>query len=154
MKTFLGRSTHTLDEKARLILPKRLLDRVAELDRDFVLTAGPEGCLLLIDAATWEEMAKRIDGSVLGTKQQRLMRRIFLGHAEQVKPDKANRITIADGLRAFAGIGEKSEVILLGTGKSFEIWAKERWESQMADSLASYEFSENDLVGSTAASQP
>ena len=82
------------------------------------------------------------------------MRRIFLGHAEQVQPDRSNRISIAEGLREFAGFGDSKEVVLVGTGQSFEIWAKTRWDATLADAISSYEFSENDLVGSTASSRP
>jgi MraZ protein len=154
MPTFLGRSTHSLDDKGRLILPKRILDEVAPVDRNFTLTAGPEGCLLMLDAASWRVVAQRSGTDVLGNKQQRAMRRIFLGHAEQVSPDRANRISIAEGLRQYAGLDASKEVVLVGTGQTFEIWAKEKWDAALAAALSSYEFSDNDLVGSTASSQP
>jgi MraZ protein len=154
MATFLGRSNHTLDDKGRLILPKRILDQVAPIDREFTLTAGPEGCLILLDAAAWRAVASAAGVGVLGSKQQRAMRRIFLGHAEQVKPDRSNRISIAEGLRDYADLSEKSEAVLVGTGESFEIWSKSRWDAALADAVSSYEFSDNDLVGSAAASQP
>jgi transcriptional regulator MraZ len=154
MATFLGRSTHTLDDKGRLILPKRLLHELAPKDRKFTLTAGPDGNLLLLDEAAWAVVAARTSGDVLGNKAQRSMRRIFLGHAEKVEPDRSNRISIAEGLREFAGLGDSKDVVLVGTGQNFEIWAKRRWESALADALSIYEFSDNDLVGSTASSQP
>ena len=151
MATFLGRSTHTLDDKGRMILPKRILDEVAPVDRVFTLTAGPEGCLMLLDSKSWGEVAAMAGASVLGSKHQRAMRRIFLGHAEQVKPDRSNRISIAEGLREYAGLSEKAEAVLVGTGESFEIWAKPRWDKALEAAVSEYEFSENDLVGSTAA---
>ena len=154
MATFLGRSNHTLDDKGRLILPKRILDELAPNDRVFTLTASPDGCLLLLDKTAWGTVAQSAEGEVLGSKRERAMRRIFLGHAEQVQPDRSNRIGIAEGLRQFAGFGDSKEVVLVGTGQSFEIWAKSRWEAALAEAIANYEFSENDLVGSTAASQP
>jgi MraZ protein len=154
MTTFLGRSNHTLDDKGRLILPKRILDQVAPVDREFTLTAAPEGCLILLESKAWRKVAELAGAGVLGTKQQRAMRRIFLGHAEQVKPDRSNRISIAEGLRQYAGLSEKSEAVLVGTGESFEIWSKSRWDSALAEAVVNYEFSDNDLVGSTAASQP
>lgn len=154
MATFLGRSNHTLDDKGRLILPKRILDEVAPTDRRFTLTAGPEGCLMLLDSAAWRHVAEAMGAEVLGSKEQRAMRRIFLGHAEQVKPDRSNRISIAEGLREYADLSEKSEAVLVGTGESFEIWSKSRWDAALADAVSSYEFSDNDLVGSTATLQP
>ncbi len=154
MATFLGRSNHTLDDKGRLILPKRILDEVLPKDRIFTLTASPDGCLLLLEQKAWATVARAAEGVVLGTRRERAMRRIFLGHAETVQPDRSNRISIAEGLRQFAGFGDSKEVVLVGTGQSFEIWAKKRWDAALAAAISSYEFSDNDLVGSTAASQP
>ena len=149
MADYQGRSNHTLDDKGRLILPKRILDQVAPTDREFTLTAGPEGCLWLMDNEGWHSVEKSAGTAILATKQQRSMRRIFLGHAEKVTPDRSNRISIAEGLRQYAGFGDSgsNEVVLVGTGCNFEIWSKKRWDSAVAEALASYEFSDNDLVG-------
>ena len=38
-EVFRGASTHTLDDKARLIVPKRFMDRLPKVDNNFVLTA-------------------------------------------------------------------------------------------------------------------
>ncbi len=154
MAAFLGRSNHTLDDKGRMILPKRILDEVAPKDREFTLTVAPEGCLLLMLGEVWNAVATQAGGEVLGSKQQRAMRRIFLGHAEKVKPDGSKRISIAEALRQYAGFGDSKDVVLVGAGQSFEIWAKGRWEAALADAISNYEFSDNDLVGSTATSQP
>ena len=151
---YLGRSTHTLDDKCRLILPKRFLDEVAPKDRCFTLTAGFEGCLWLLDKEGWEKIAARVGEDVIGTLEQRQLRRLFLGHGETVTPDRANRILIVEGLRAYAGIAESSEVVLAGTGQTIEIWAKSKWDSALAATTANYEFSDNNLVGPTAAEQP
>jgi len=151
---FLGRSTHSLDDKGRLILPKRFLDEVAPKDRWFTLTAGCEGCLWLLDSQGWEDIASRVGKDLMGTRQQRQMRRLFLGHAETVRPDRTNRIVIVESLRSYADIGESSEVVLVGTGQAIEIWSKARWESALAEAASSYEFSDNHLVGPTAAEQP
>jgi MraZ protein len=154
MATYLGRSHHTLDDKGRLILPKRILDELAPKDLEFTLTAAPDGNLLLLDKKAWEIVVAKTSGDVLGTKAQRAMRRIFLGHAETVRPDRSNRITIAEGLREFAGFGDSKDVVLVGTGQTFEIWAKRRWDAVLADAISNYEFCDNDLVGSTASSPP
>ena len=154
MTAFLGRSNHTLDDKGRFILPKRILESVADEDRRFILTVAPEGCLLLMLEGVWTVVAAEAGGEVLGSKQQRAMRRIFLGHAEKVKPDGSKRISIAEVLRRYAGLGDSKDVVLVGAGQSFEIWAKGRWEAALADAISNYEFSDNDLVGSTATSQP
>ena len=153
MATFLGKSTHALDDKFRLILPKRFVDELAPKDREFTLTAGFEGCLLLLDAKGWEHVSEKVSDAILGDRRSRAMRRLFLGHAERVTPDRQNRMTIGESLREYAGIDEKGEVVLVGAGRSIEIWAKARWQSALEEAASTYgdSFSDNDLIGSTAA---
>lgn len=148
---YLGRSTHSLDDKGRLILPKRFLDEVAPKDRCFTLTAGCEGCLWLLDSQGWEHIAERVGSDLMGTKQQRYMRRLFLGHAERVKPDRTNRIVLVEALRSYAAIGESTDVVLVGTGQAIEIWSKSGWAAALAEATSSYEFSDNHLFGPAAA---
>lgn len=131
MSGFQGCSRHSLDDKARLILPKRFLDQVAARDQAFTLTAGPDGCLLLMDQKVWEEMASRFTRSSIGNKQMRATKRFFLGHAEAVQPDKASRIVLPDALRRYAKIDPGFEVVLVGAGSMVEIWAATHWDKLM-----------------------
>ncbi len=153
MATYLGISVHGLDDKARLIIPKRLLDEVAPTDRDFTLTAGFDGCLMLLDQPAWQKVAAMVGQDLLGSRQQRNMRRVFLAHAEPVRPDRSNRIVIAAALRSYAGIDESSEVVMVGTGQAVELWSKQRWQAALQSAKDNNEFSDNNLVGSTAVSQ-
>ena len=133
MALFLGTSRHQLDDKARLILPKRFLDQVAPESREFIVTAGPERCLLVMEPETWKEMSEEIGPQPIGTWRQRQMRRLFLGHAEKVKPDNAGRIVITEGLRTWADVAQSAEVVLVGTGAAIEIWSASRWTGWVDD---------------------
>lgn len=121
--TFFGSSEHGLDDKGRLILPSRILDRVAKARWNFFLTAGLEPCLLLLDSDGWEELVGRIGQGVLSSRPLRSLRRRFLGHSEEVQPDSARRIRIPDPLLKYAGLEPSKPVILLGTGRVMEIWS-------------------------------
>lgn len=125
---FRGASTHSLDDKSRLIVPKRLLDRLPRAETNFVLTASPDGCLLMLDQRAFEEISGQIGGSLLDRNpENRGLSRLLLGHAEDVTPDKAGRILIPEVLRNYAGIGADREVVVVGAGSWIELWAPDRW---------------------------
>ena len=151
MPTFLGTSKHTLDEKSRLIVPKRIMDQIPPKEAQFRLTAGYEHCLLLLDLHGWDEVSADMGQRVLCSRRDRVMRRIFLGHAEEVSPDRSSRILIPEPLRHWAGIGESQEVFVVGTGRAVEIWSPERWQSVLSEAISNDEFFDNNPVGGEAA---
>jgi MraZ protein len=134
--TFRGASTHTLDDKARLIVPKRFLDKLSAEDTNFVLTASQDECLLLIDKPSFEERSKSIAVDPLADDSQlRSKVRRFLGHAEDVKPDRSGRIVISEFLRRYMGLSSSDrQVVLVGTGSAIEMWSAGRWQASMAQS--------------------
>lgn len=121
--TYFGTSEHGLDDKGRLILPNRILDRVPKNEWTFYLTAGLERCLLLHDPQGWQELTGRIGQSVLSSRPLRSLRRRFLGHSEEVVPDSARRIRIPDPLLKYAGLEPSTPAILVGAGRVIEIWS-------------------------------
>ncbi len=151
MATYLGTSKHTLDDKGRLIVPKRFLEEVAPKDAQFTLTAGYERCLLLLDRQGWDEITADMARTLLCSRRERAMRRVFLGHAEVVSPDRSNRILIPEPLREYAGIGESQEVVVIGAGKAVEIWSPVRWQSFLSEAVSDDEFFDNNPVGGEAA---
>lgn len=151
MPTYLGTSKHTLDDKSRLIVPKRFLEEVAPKDAQFTLTAGYERCLLLLDRQGWAEITADVSRNILCSRGERAMRRVFLGHAEVVSPDRSSRILIPEPLRQYAGMLESPEVVLVGTGKAVEIWSPARWLSVLSEAGSNDEFFDNNPVGGEAA---
>ena len=81
-------------------------------------------------------------------RAERALRRRFLGHAEDVTPDRSHRIPISKTLRQTAGIGEDTEVVLLGVGRCVEIWAQDRLRKALDAGDPNEEaFFESRLVG-------
>ena len=152
VSTFRGASAHSLDDKARLIVPKRLLDQLPPVDNQFILTASQDGCLLLLDHKSFEEISQRIGDDPLDSDRiNRDLRRLFLGHAEDVKPDRAGRIVLPEVLRSYMGLGKNRDVVVVGTGRSIELWAPEKWQAAMAGAGSS-SLQGDVTVGSTAGS--
>ena len=125
---FRGASKHSLDDKSRLIVPKRILERLPPVKTNFVLTASPDGCLLLLDQESFESITSQVGGSILDRDpENRGLQRLLLGHAEEVQPDKAGRILIPAVLRNYLGLGADREVVVVGAGGWVEFWAQDRW---------------------------
>jgi len=140
MVSFLGTSTHTLDDKCRLIVPKRFMDEIAPKDAVFTITASLDGCLLLMDKASWGEVVQRFSADVVVDSHQRAVRRVILGHADVVEPDRNGRISINEALRAFVGLEPNGSVVLVGTGKSIEVWSPQAWSDALAKARQLDEF--------------
>ncbi len=155
LTAFRGASTHSLDDKARLIVPKRFLEQLPPVESNLVLTASRDGCLLLLEKSSFEAISARIGDDPLDNDRiNRDLRRLFLGHAEDVKPDRAGRIVIPKQLQRFMGVsGSKDgkEMVVVGTGRSIELWNPERWlEAMSGASSKSSSFESKDAVGSPA----
>ena len=124
---FLGQYRHTLDSKDRLTVPARyreLLEGGA-----YVLQGFDRNLMVMTDAA-FDTIRKRVQGMSLTDPMTRLLRRLVFSTADRVDLDKAGRILIPQFLRESAQL--QSDVVLVGAGDYFEIWATEPWTDQNA----------------------
>jgi MraZ protein len=94
-----------------------------------VLTAHPDGCLLLYPTPAWEPIRAKVMGFPSLDRQASLWKRLLVGFAQDVEPDTAGRLLIAPELREFAHISRA--VMLVGQGSHFEIWDLESWNRQL-----------------------
>ena len=123
MKLFLGEYDHSLDDRARVTLPRKIRQEIE--DREIVLARGYEGCIFGFDRSSWErESAKHLDTPVTDEKGREVRRYLFAA-AEKVEIDKLGRILLPALLKEYAAIGR--EVKIVGTGDHFEIWDVTRW---------------------------
>jgi MraZ protein len=125
---FLGEHEHTLDEKGRLTLPAKLRDSFPE---GLVLTRGMDGCLYAYPKADWAELASRISGLDLLSRDDRMIQRHFFSGAAEVVPDKQGRVVIPGPLAAHAKLDR--EVVVAGVYDRLEIWDRAAWRAQIAD---------------------
>ena len=137
-----GASTHTLDDKARLIVPKRILERLPKIDSSFVLTASQDKCLLLLPRAAFDSKVSDLEVDPLGEdSHQRAKLRRFLGHAEDVNPDRSGRILISEALRTYMGLRKNErDVVVVGMGGMVELWSAKHWARSvdtLSDDMAS-----------------
>ena len=63
-----------------------------------------------------------------------MLQRLLVGHAKDVEIDASGRLLIAPELRRFAALDK--QVMLVGQGSHFEIWALDAWERQIEQIVA------------------
>ena len=127
---FQGASQINLDAKGRLAVPTRHREPLSlPGEGALVLTAHPDGCLLLYPRSAWEPIRSRVMGFPALDRTASLWKRLLVGFAEDVAPDNAGRILVSPELRGFAGI--EKQVMFVGQGSHFEIWNIESWGRQL-----------------------
>ena len=132
MCAFQGPSRHSLDDKARLILPRAVARQLEEKPTEMVATASPDGCLLILDREELTRLASASARSVFGPERERLTSRLLWGHAETIEPDKTGRVVLSDALRTFAEIKANEQVWVIGKGTHLEVWSAKRWQEELS----------------------
>ncbi len=122
---FLGRFYHNLDEKGRITIPARYRE---ELGESAYVVQGFDRNLIVYTAADFHAFSAGVTQTRVNDANARAMRRLFFSGAEPLEIDKAGRILIPHYLREFAGLA--NEIVVVGVGEQFEIWAPDEWRKQ------------------------
>lgn len=120
--TFIGEYTHVVDDKKRISLPSKFR---RDLGKKIIVTRGFDACLFVFTSNVWNEMAKKLGGLLMGSRDQRDIARFMLAGASEVEVDSVGRILIPDFLRDYANL--KSKVVLAGVYNRIEIWNDKEW---------------------------
>jgi len=127
---FQGASQVNLDAKGRMAVPTRIRDPLTQGGTvKLVLTAHPDGCLLLYPTPAWEPIRAQVMAFPSLDRRFSLWKRLLVGFAQDVELDTAARLLISPELREFAHITRA--VMLVGQGSHFEIWDLETWNAQL-----------------------
>lgn len=127
---FQGATQLNLDAKGRMAIPTRARDPLTLGGSvKLVLTAHPDGCLLLYPYPAWEPIRQKVMAFPSLDRQASLWKRLLVGFAEEIEPDAAGRLLISPELRDFAHISRA--VMFVGQGSHFEIWDLDGWNQQL-----------------------
>ncbi len=118
-----------MDARGRVPLPPRFRDDFA---RGAVLSQGPDLCLRLFTADSFEQQAVLYTKEPATEPSGRVMRRAFFARSFSVELDRQGRILIPAPLRTYASL--EASVAVVGAGEWLEIWNPERLEAEMAGS--------------------
>ena len=138
MHAFTGQYTHTLDEKRRVSIPRKILETLRAHDSadEIVVTAGLDGCLFLYTKQGFDAIAQKVDGSPLGEESTRDFQRNFYSSTERCPVDGNGRFLLGDTLRALANIGDR--VTFVGSGQRVELWQPDAWAERQTRTRAHY----------------
>ncbi|WP_321495535.1 division/cell wall cluster transcriptional repressor MraZ [uncultured Desulfobacter sp.] len=126
---FRSSSSHTIDDKGRLIIPARFRKVLQEDDEYGIVVSCKDGCIYAFTFSEWQDLEDRL--KTVKTSSMQRFKRFFLGNACPLTIDKQDRVLIPQNLRTYAGIDK--EVVLVGVLDRFEIWAKDKWEQEQID---------------------
>ena len=130
---FHGAAVITLDAKGRIAIPTRHRSALLDSGETLVLTAHPDGCVLIYPIAEWEPVRKQVEGFPAFNPQASWWKRLLLGFEEHVTPDGSRRILLPAALRAHASL--QREAMMVGQGRYFELWDSAVWSTKLAQAL-------------------
>jgi MraZ protein len=120
-----------------MTIPARYRDvLLSESHGKITITRNLDGGLLIYPRFEWEAKRKII---MELPSSQRGLQRLLLGNAQDVDIDGSGRVLIAPELRDVAGIVK--DVVLVGMGQRFELWAAEKFAAQQEVDMANVDLS-------------
>ena len=118
---FIGKFYHHLEEKGRLSLPKKF----RELEENWIITRGLDGCLFLIVEDNFAESLRKIGQRSFTKKANRDLIRLMTNEAQELSVDKNGRVNLPDYLIKFANL--EKEVVVVGSLDHLEIWDQNKY---------------------------
>ena len=122
---FFGHYEHSLDEKGRLLLPKKIKEELKDNSPLYVLK-GFEGCLSIYREAEFLKLCEECEKISFNKKNSRSYLRAVLSSVIELTIDKVGRIQIPkDTLTRFH---ISKNVIIIGVNDHFEVWDNESYQ--------------------------
>lgn len=119
-----GTDPATIDDKGRILIPKKKRERLGE---DFTLALGTDECIEAYPKAHWERVVGEIERFSPLNEGRRHYSRLKIGLAEEeMRCDAQGRVVIPPKLRELANL--RDSVVLVGCGERLEIWDKATYE--------------------------
>ncbi len=138
---FFGRYEHSLDEKNRIVIPKRMREEVTS---PLYIMKGYDGALSLYNAEAFNNLIKEIDTLPFQKKESRSYIRTQLSSTYELEVDKLGRVTIPTALITRYGIGK--DIFILGVVDHIEIWDREKYLEYEKEADSSYEEVAGELI--------
>lgn len=122
---FFGNYEHSLDDKGRLLLPRKIKEVLGDCPLLYVLK-GFDGCLAVYSENDFQKLIEEVEKISFNKKNSRDYLRIMLGSVVELNVDKVGRIQLPSQTLNKYHINKN--VIIIGVGDHFEIWDKVSYE--------------------------
>ncbi len=129
-RRFRGESVHKVDAKGRVSIPAPFRRVLEENDPDWAQGLNPNIVIVYggksrpflegYSITAINEVDDRIAKLPRGSKNRRLLERMFSGQVVQIQVDETGRLVLAQKLRDKIGIG--AEAVFIASGDTFQIW--------------------------------
>ena len=130
---FFGYYEHTLDDKGRLVIPRKMRE---EAGVKVYILKGYDGALSIYKQSGFEKLVKELNSLPFNKKETRTFARLQLASVADLDVDKAGRVQIPTTLLNKYNIGK--EVVVIGAGDHIEVWNREtylEYEKQAEDNF-------------------
>ena len=133
MNDLYGSSIQTVDDKWRVRIASKYLPPIPEGSTEpdikrVSMVAGPQGCIKVYEPEVLQEWLRKKLAMLPDTLEGLNAKRKLLSTVENVDVDKQYRVVLPVSLRGYANI--KREIVTIGMGDHFEIWAKDAQDAQ------------------------
>jgi MraZ protein len=130
---FHGAAVITLDAKGRVAIPTRHRAALLQAGKSLVLTAHPDGCVLIYPVSEWEQVRARVAAFPSMDPVASWWKRLLVGFEEHVSPDGSGRILLSPALRLHAKL--ERDAMMVGQGRYFELWDSGVWSAKRDGAL-------------------
>ena len=131
---FFGNYSHSLDEKGRLVIPKKMRE---ELGTKIFIMKGFDGALAIYQESAYSRVMEELQRYSFNKKENRDYLRLKLASIVDLDVDKMGRVQLPVAIVAKYHINK--DVIVLGAGDHIEVWDAARYEEYMSSIEDEYE---------------
>lgn len=129
-----------MDSKGRVSFPARYRDVLEANDPTgekadrVILTHALDGNLDVYSLDEWEAFETKLQDLPRFKKEVKILKRTYIGSAQEVSLDSNGRLLIPKSMRKHAGL--EREVVWVGQIDRVELWAKPEWDEVMDETEA------------------
>ena len=129
-RKFRGESVHKVDSKGRVSIPAAFRRVLEENDPEWTVGLFPNLVIVYGDknrqflegfsVTAMADVDSRIEALPRGSRNRRILERMFSGQAVQIQVDETGRLVLSSKLRDKISI--KDEAVFVASGDTFQIW--------------------------------
>ena len=124
---FFGSFAHTLDEKGRLMIPRKMRE---ELGFRVYIMKGFDGSLSIYTESRYQKLVDEFSNLPFNQRKNRDYLRLQFASTHEMDVDKLGRVQIPTALLTKFNISR--EVLVLGIGDHIEVWDQKKYEEYEA----------------------